>query len=39
LEAVERGDYREVTPKFWKRLETIARDKPTPPRKRRREQL
>jgi putative addiction module CopG family antidote len=38
LEAVERGDYREVTPAFWKRLEAIARDKPTPPRKRKREQ-
>lgn len=38
LEAVERGDYREVTPEFWKRLEAIARDKPTPRRKRKRGQ-
>jgi len=38
LEAVERGDYREVTPEFWNRLEVIARDKPTLPRKRKREQ-
>jgi antitoxin ParD1/3/4 len=34
LEAVERGDYREVTPEFWDRLEASARGKPTPPRKR-----
>jgi putative addiction module CopG family antidote len=38
LEAVERGDYRGVTPEFWNRMETIARDKSTLPRKRRREQ-
>lgn len=38
LEAVERGDYHEVTPEFWNRLETIARDKPLPPRKRKRRQ-
>ena len=38
LEAVERGDYRAVTPAFWNRLEAIARDKPPPPRKRKREQ-
>ena len=25
LEAVERGDYREVTPEFWDRLEGLAR--------------
>ena len=34
LEAVERGDYREVTPEFWNRLEAIARDNPTLPRNR-----
>jgi len=38
LEAVERGDSREVTPKFWNRLEAIARSKSTPPRKRKRGQ-
>jgi putative addiction module CopG family antidote len=38
LEAVERGDYREVTPEFWTGLKTIAQHKPTPPRKRKREQ-
>jgi putative addiction module CopG family antidote len=38
LQAVERGDYRQVTPEFWKRLEAIARDKPPAPRKRKREQ-
>ncbi len=27
LEAVERGDYREATPEFWERLETIAQGK------------
>lgn len=27
LEAVERGDYREVTPEFWERLEGIAQGK------------
>jgi hypothetical protein len=32
LEAVERGDYREVTPEFWNRLEAIARGKSNPPR-------
>lgn len=37
LEAVERGDYREVTPEFWNRLETIAQNKPTPLCKRKRE--
>ncbi|MBM4254588.1 MAG: hypothetical protein FJ147_01680 [Deltaproteobacteria bacterium] len=37
LEAVERGDYRDVTPDFWARLETLARGKSTPPRKRKRE--
>ncbi len=26
LEAVERGDYREVTPEFWDRLEGIVRE-------------
>lgn len=36
LEAVERGEYREVTPEFWERLGAIARGKPTPLRKRRR---
>jgi antitoxin ParD1/3/4 len=24
LEAVERGDYREVTPEFWQRLQGLA---------------
>ena len=24
LEAVERGDYREVTPEFWQRIEAAA---------------
>jgi putative addiction module CopG family antidote len=38
LEAVERGDYREVTPEFWNRLESIAQAKPIPPRKRQRRQ-
>jgi len=38
LEAVERGDYREVTPEFWTRLEAIARDKASAPRKRKRSQ-
>jgi len=38
LEAVERGDYRDVTPEFWTRLETIAQGKLTPPRRRKREQ-
>ena len=37
LEAVERGDYRDVTPEFWQRMETLAKGKPIPPRKRRRE--
>ena len=37
LEAVERGDYRDVTPDFWERLDSIAKGKPTPSRKRRRE--
>lgn len=32
LEAVERGDYREVTPEFWERLHGTAKGKP--PRKR-----
>ena len=36
LETVERGDYREVTPEFWGRLERVAQGKPTPPRKRKR---
>ena len=39
LEAVERGDYRDVTPEFWERLETMAQGKSVPSRKRRREQL
>jgi antitoxin ParD1/3/4 len=38
LEAVERGDYREVTPELWNRLESIAQKKPTPTRKRKRGQ-
>jgi antitoxin ParD1/3/4 len=29
LEAVERGDYREVTPELWKRLEMAAQRKTT----------
>lgn len=29
LEAVERGDYREVTPELWKRLEMAAQGKTT----------
>jgi len=36
LEAVERGDYREATPEFWGRLESMVRGKPTPTRKRKR---
>jgi len=38
LEAVERGDYREVTSEFWDRLEKVAQGKPTPTRKRKRGQ-
>ena len=33
LEAVERGDYQEVTPAFWKRMEAVAAGKATRKRK------
>ena len=31
LEAVGRGDYREVTPEFWQRLRDAAQDHPGTP--------